>query len=352
VIEVPLSEEAIAAINLASGGRFAVGVGVETLRLASGSEGIRFSLADETRTHQLVLTEAPMAPPTLELDPAVAAAVPPAEHVLVALAADGTGAALAGATVAFSIVAGPHTGAAASAVTDAGGVAEFAYTGGAAGVDHIVASLAAAGGSAPEAHAMAVWDADCNGNGVPDTCDLACAGFEGACAEFAGCGASLDADADALPDECSANAPPDCSQVSAQPVQLRRPDRHFREVRLGGASDPDGDPVQLHVDAVHQDEPSEIYGFASTCPDARGLGGDRVWLRAERRVRSDGRVYHVDFSADDGRGGSCTGSVTVCVPREGWRHQASCVDQGPRFDSLSCRPRRHPHRGWRPHRDD
>ena len=47
VLEIPLTPEAIAAINLAAGGRFAVGVNVETLRLPRGNEGVRFSLAGE-----------------------------------------------------------------------------------------------------------------------------------------------------------------------------------------------------------------------------------------------------------------------------------------------------------------
>jgi hypothetical protein len=37
-------------------------------------------------------------------------------------------------------------------------------------------------------------------------------------------------------------------------------------------------------------------------------------LRAERSGKGNGRVYQVDFTADDGQGGSCTGSVNVGVP--------------------------------------
>ena len=52
------------------------------------------------------------------------------------------------------------------------------------------------------------------------------------------------------------------------------------------------------------------------------------------RGSGDGRTYHVRFSADDGRGGVCTGSVAVCVPRD--QGGAGCIDQGPLVDSLVC----------------
>ena len=71
-------------------------------------------------------------------------------------------------------------------------------------------------------------------------------------------------------------------------------------------------------------------------PDGIGPGTDAAQLRSERVGNScepgDGRVYHIDFSADDGRVGECSGSVTVCVPHD--RGDADgCVDQGPLFDS-------------------
>ena len=69
VIEVPLEPDAIADINNAAGGRFAIGLFLETVRLPVGSEGVRFSINGEPRVHQLVLTEAPYAPPRSRSDP-------------------------------------------------------------------------------------------------------------------------------------------------------------------------------------------------------------------------------------------------------------------------------------------
>ena len=55
VIDIILSAAAIADINAASGGLFALGVHVDQITLASGNEGLRWSGGDENRTHQLVL---------------------------------------------------------------------------------------------------------------------------------------------------------------------------------------------------------------------------------------------------------------------------------------------------------
>ncbi len=341
VLEFPLSPEAIAAINQARGGRFAVGVSVETIRLPSGSEGVRFSNTTEPRIHQLVLEDAPA---SLSAAPALAFLTPPAAHTLTALVVDGGGAPLAGAAVDFSITSGPHAGLQQSVASDAAGAASFSYSGNAPGVDHILAMLADGSANPSQSEATAFWDADCNANGVPDTCDLSCDGFDAACAAFPACGGSLDADASGLPDECDVvvpgNSPPDCSAAGASPGLLPRADRRFREVAVSGVSDPDGDPVQIVVDAVFQDEPVVPHS-----PDALGVGsGDRVGLRAESRHHGDGRVYHLAFSADDGHEGVCSGEVVVCVPRGRLSH--SCVDQGPLHDSTQVDATRRGY-GWR-----
>ena len=345
VLEIPLTPEAIAAINLAAGGRFAVGVSAETLRLARGSEGVRFSLAGESRVHQLVLSEAPA---SLSIAPALAAMLPSGEHALTALVVDGGGAPMPGAPVGFSISTGPNAGMAQSVAADPNGAATFSYSGGAVGVDRILASLEDGSANPPQAEALAFWDADCNANGIPDTCDLSCEGFDAACASFPGCGGSLDADASGSPDECNvaSNAAPDCSTASAAPALLLRPDHRFRKVSIRGVSDPDGDPVQLVVDAVFQDEPVVTLAFGAAALDALGVGGEHVELRAESRMLGDGRVYHLAFSADDGRGGACSGAVVVCVPRPGGRRSDTCVDQGPLYDSTDFGQRRPAHGWW------
>ena len=49
-------------------------------------------------------------------------------------------------------------------------------------------------------------------------------------------------------------------------------------------------------------------------------------LRAERTPQADGRVYRIAFSASDGRGGTCSGTATVSVPRH--THEPA-VDSAP-----------------------
>ena len=77
----------------------------------------------------------------------------------------------------------------------------------------------------------------------------------------------------------------------------------------------------------------------NTCADGVGVGTESASVRAERsgtkKVPGDGRVYHIGFTADDGQGGMCAATVTVCVPHD-QRPGHVCVDQGPLFDSTSC----------------
>ena len=94
-----------------------------------------------------------------------------------------------------------------------------------------------------------------------------------------------------------------------------------------GVTDPDGDPVTITIKGITQDEP-----LGATCPDALGVGTGTATLRAERTGSGDGRAYHVSFTASDGRGGQCSGMLTVCVPHD-QRRGHGCVDEGPLVDS-------------------
>jgi hypothetical protein len=86
---------------------------------------------------------------------------------------------------------------------------------------------------------------------------------------------------------------------------------------------------------VKQDEPVDDAGDGSTCPDAWMSSTGSVSLRAERAGTGNGRVYAISFVASDGHGGSCTGTVSVCVPHDKGQH-SRCVDDGQRFDSLAA----------------
>ncbi|MHC4447953.1 MAG: hypothetical protein ACYSXF_09265, partial [Planctomycetota bacterium] len=106
-----------------------------------------------------------------------------------------------------------------------------------------------------------------------------------------------------------------------------------------GVTDPDGDPISITITAIAQDESLEGLGDGNTCPDGDGVGTDTALVRAERsgtkKTPGDGRVYHISFAAEDGRGGECSETVTVCVPHDQGQGN-TCVDGGPIFDSTVC----------------
>lgn len=123
------------------------------------------------------------------------------------------------------------------------------------------------------------------------------------------------------------NRPPDCSGASVSPAELWPPNHRMVGLAITGITDPDGDPVTVTAVSVRQDEPVTGVGEGNTAPDATL---SPLAVRAERMGRGDGRVYHVEVRADDGKGGSCTAHVSVCVPHD--RH-ASCTDGGSTHDS-------------------
>jgi uncharacterized protein (TIGR03118 family) len=143
------------------------------------------------------------------------------------------------------------------------------------------------------------------------------------------------------PTPTPANAPPDCSAARASLSQLWPANHEFVPITISGVTDPDGDHVSVTIAGISQDEPVKDAGTGSgsTCPDGTGIATGTAQVRAERganpRTLGDGRVYHVGFTADDGRGGTCRGAVTVCVPHD-QRPGATCVDGGPVFDSTVC----------------
>ena len=128
------------------------------------------------------------------------------------------------------------------------------------------------------------------------------------------------------------NQPPDCSDAAPSRSEIWPPNNAFVPVGIVGVTDPDGDPVTITIDGVTQDEPLQGNGFGNSCPDARRVNGG-IQLRAERGSQANGRVYEISFTATDGRGGSCSGTVTVCVPKSQSPH-IPCVDSGQDFDSF------------------
>lgn len=128
------------------------------------------------------------------------------------------------------------------------------------------------------------------------------------------------------------NRAPDCGHAAANPSLLWPPNHKLVTIGITGVTDPDGDPVNLIVTRIEQDEPVNGLGDGDTSPDGFGVGTAQASVRRERSGLRNGRVYQIDFSAKDNNGASCTGSVSVGVPHD--QGQGSTpIDDGVRFDS-------------------
>jgi hypothetical protein len=127
------------------------------------------------------------------------------------------------------------------------------------------------------------------------------------------------------------NDPPLCSQAQAVPDLLWPANHNMVSVNIAGVSDPDDDAFTIRIVAVTQDEPVNGLGDGDTSPDAV-IQGDKVLLRAERSGTGNGRVYEVGFTAEDGYGGTCVGSVKVKVPHSK-KPGALVIDDGQLYDS-------------------
>ena len=128
---------------------------------------------------------------------------------------------------------------------------------------------------------------------------------------------------------------PACSQARASIATLWPPNHKMVALAILDVTDPDGDAVTIRIDRISQDEPTSGLGDGDLCPDAQGVGTSTAQLRAERSGTGNGRVYTIFFTATDGRGGSCQGSVKVSVPHD---QNGNGVDDGPVFDSVGCPP--------------
>lgn len=119
------------------------------------------------------------------------------------------------------------------------------------------------------------------------------------------------------------NLAPICDDAMPSQSSLWPPNSKFVAISIDGVTDPDGDPVSITIDAITQDEAVDAQ------PDGE-IDGNTANLRAERSGNGDGRVYNISFTADDGLGGTCSGSVDVGVPHD---KKDTAKDSGQNFDS-------------------
>lgn len=127
------------------------------------------------------------------------------------------------------------------------------------------------------------------------------------------------------------NDPPVCELARPVTDSLWPPNHKMTPVSIAGISDPNDDNVKITITRVTQDEPINGLGDGDTTPDA-SIQGAIALLRAERSGTGNGRVYHIHFTADDGDGGTCSGTVKVVVPHSK-TPLSSALDEGELFDS-------------------
>ena len=131
------------------------------------------------------------------------------------------------------------------------------------------------------------------------------------------------------------NHAPTCNAARARVDGPAAPNHKLLPVAIEGVTDPDGDPVEITVDAITQDEPLNGTGDGDTCPDAVIVSG-AAQVRWERAGTGNGRVYSISFTARDGKGGECTGSVQACVPQDHGNGGSTCMDDGQRYVATGC----------------
>jgi hypothetical protein len=132
----------------------------------------------------------------------------------------------------------------------------------------------------------------------------------------------------------SSNQPPDCSKGAPSVNEIWPPDHTMIAIAVNGVIDPDSDPVNITINTITQDEPVNEKGDGNTTPDGSGVGTNTASVRAERSGKDNGRVYQISFTADDGNGGQCSGSLAICVPHD-MKPGHVCIDDGQIYDATT-----------------
>jgi hypothetical protein len=116
----------------------------------------------------------------------------------------------------------------------------------------------------------------------------------------------------------SANKAPICDKFWVNPSILWPPNNKMVAVDIGGITDEDGDAISLTYGKPVQNESVKGLEAGDTGPDAEfatQLVG-KWYLKAQRSGSGQGREYLIPFTAEDGKGGSCTGTARVTVPHD------------------------------------
>ena len=133
------------------------------------------------------------------------------------------------------------------------------------------------------------------------------------------CGAIIDnvrAEADQPPPPV--NQAPNVSAATPSIASIWPPNNKMVPITINGVTDPDGDAVSITITAITNNETGTA--------DAAFSGGT-AQVRASRNGKGSGRTYTISFTADDGKGGTSSSSVTVVVPHDqGKRAKPTAVE--------------------------
>lgn len=249
-------------------------------------------------------------------------------HQVTAKITDSQGQPVPDSEVAFEVTEGPNAGDSGVVITDVNGVATFDYTGdGGIGVDRIIAICPEGAESNP---VLKFWDEDCQANGISDTCDLDCAGFDGLCSQVDGCGLSNDTNNDQIPDEC--NQPPvaacqDVELTTDLGVCTASPNPNALSAQVGaGSYDLDDNPITLSLSPIG---PYHLGDNAVTLTVTDDKGASDSCHATVAVVDKEGPVLGCPTSVAM----ECTGSDGTAIP-----FNATATDNCSVSPLISCDP--------------
>jgi hypothetical protein len=157
-------------------------------------------------------------------------------------------------------------------------------------------------------------------------------------------GAVLAADSSTALVTCTTDCPPpsstpiNCDGAALSQGVIWPPDhRMVQENIYGVTTDSTLMPMTIVINSIYQDEPVDARGSGNTAPDGSGVGTSTAYVRAERSGPGTGRIYIISFTATDGGGGQCSGTLLANVPHDQGQGYTP-VDTGQRFDSTMVPP--------------
>lgn len=122
----------------------------------------------------------------------------------------------------------------------------------------------------------------------------------------------------------------ECSRAEPSISKFWPPDHTMKEINILGLTDSHGNPAEVTITSISQDEPVNGLGDGDQSPDGEGIGLSTAIVRSERSGNENGRVYNIQFIAQDDIGARCEGSVAVYVPHD---KKDVSIDDGQLYDS-------------------